>query len=68
MDTKEYFVRVCFQNKFKFVKIDENELNWRAFVEKGKVEDKFNIVSRIFNNCWLFFFIFSYSFVRLQNW
>lgn len=46
MDTKEYFVRVCFQNKFKFVKLEENELNWRVFIDKGKEKDKFNIVYR----------------------
>lgn len=36
METKQFFIRVCFQNKMKFVKLNQNEITWKTFVDKGK--------------------------------
>lgn len=64
-ENRNYIVRVLFQNKFKFLKLTEHELDWRTFIDKGMATIfKFHIT--IITQ----FFLMNYSITTFQsrNW
>lgn len=38
MDSREYLVRVQFQNNIKYLSISDTDLEWKKFVDKGESE------------------------------